>query len=61
LDTKKFAAEVDRDIAEASHNQLEGTPVFSVNGTRLSGAHDLRTFRELIEVEVAWLSSRADP
>jgi predicted DsbA family dithiol-disulfide isomerase len=43
---------VKADIAEAQANGLEGTPVFSVNGTQLSGAHSFTSFRRLIRFEV---------
>lgn len=43
---------VQREIEEARENGLEGSPVFSVNGTRLSGAHPIETFRRLIRFEL---------
>ena len=57
LKSDRIAATVSGDIAEAKRYQLEGTPVFSMNGTKLSGAHDFRTFRRIIAMELEWFRS----
>ena len=51
LDSGEKSPLVDADIDEAKRNKIEGEPGFSVNGTRLSGAHKFDMFRMLIEVE----------
>jgi hypothetical protein len=52
LDSGVQRAQIEGDIAEARRYGLAGSPVFSVNGTPLSGAHELRMFRRLIDVEL---------
>lgn len=43
---------VEADVAEASGHGLDGTPVTALNGTPLSGVHDFRFYRRLIELEL---------
>ncbi len=52
LQSGEKAGIVRRDIEEARTNGLEGSPVFSVNGARLSGAHSFQTFHRLIRFDV---------
>jgi protein-disulfide isomerase len=51
-------ADVDGDIKEARRFGLGGNPVYTVNGTPLSGVHDLRRFRRLIDVELGFSTTR---
>jgi predicted DsbA family dithiol-disulfide isomerase len=54
LDSGSKRSLVQEDIQEAESNRLEGSPVFSLNGTRLSGAHEFADFKELIDTELTW-------
>ena len=49
LDGRRFAAQVDADIAQARALGVTGTPTFFVNGRPLVGAHPVQTFREVVE------------
>ena len=40
------------DMAEARENGLEGSPVFAVNGVRLSGVQPAARMRQLIQIEL---------
>jgi protein-disulfide isomerase len=53
LDSHDHRKAVEADVAEARRYGLAGSPAFSINGTPLSGAHQFRMFRRLIEVELA--------
>jgi hypothetical protein len=53
VEGRKTRSLVEQDRQEAAANQLEGRPVFSFNGMRLSGAHELSTFQKLIENELS--------
>ncbi|MDX2054464.1 MAG: thioredoxin domain-containing protein [Polyangiaceae bacterium] len=44
--------QISEDVREAAVNGFEGTPAFSVNGVRLSGAHPFSTFARLIRFEL---------
>ena len=48
LDSRRFAAAIDADIAEGRARGVRGTPTFFVNGRRLVGAHPIEAFREVI-------------
>lgn len=51
LDSGEAKSSVRADVAEAMKNDLTGSPEFIVNGIRLSGAHPVRSFRRLIQIE----------
>ena len=48
LDSRRFAASVDADIAEGRARGVRGTPTFFINGRRLVGAHPIEAFREAV-------------
>jgi predicted DsbA family dithiol-disulfide isomerase len=52
-DTRRFAAQVNRDAAEGRAAGVTGTPAFFVNGVMLSGAKPPEAFFEIIEAELA--------
>jgi protein-disulfide isomerase len=54
LDSATHRSSIEGDVKEARTLGYEGSPVFSLNGTRLSGAHELATFKELIDTELKW-------
>jgi len=49
LDTNKFAAEVQKDLADGEANGISGTPAFLINGQLLSGALPYSEFKAVIE------------
>jgi protein-disulfide isomerase len=49
LGERRFAREVDADLAQARALGLRGTPAFLVNGRVLMGAQPLETFRSVID------------
>ena len=53
LAAASFTAAIDRDIADGKSAGVSSTPVFFVNGRRISGAKPLATFRELIDAELS--------
>jgi|RhiMethySRZTD1v2_1073278.scaffolds.fasta_scaffold19044_1 predicted DsbA family dithiol-disulfide isomerase len=61
LSSGKHRRAIEEDMNEARDLGYEGSPVFSLGGTRLSGAHEYETFAELIETELAWRGRRPEP
>jgi protein-disulfide isomerase len=53
LDSEKFGAEVDADMADGQKYGVRGTPAFFINGTLLSGAQPFSAFETAIEAELA--------
>ena len=53
LDDGKYAAEVDKDLADGVKAGVNGTPTFFINGRVLSGALPLDEFKKIIEAELA--------
>ena len=51
LRSQRVSASVSKDVAEAEALDLDGSPEFLVNGIRLSGAHQFKTFARIIESE----------
>ena len=49
LDEARFAAAVERDVAEARALGIRQTPTFLINDRPLVGAHSVETFRTLID------------
>jgi protein-disulfide isomerase len=49
FESRRYAAQIDADIAQARALGVTGTPTFFVNGIPLVGAHPVETFREVIE------------
>jgi protein-disulfide isomerase len=52
LDSHKFKAQVDGDIAEARKHGATGTPSFFINGRKLRGAQPFPSFERVIEEEL---------
>ena len=48
LDSRRFTAAIDADVAEGRARGVRGTPTFFVNGRRLVGAQPIAAFREVI-------------
>ncbi|HWP64587.1 MAG TPA: thioredoxin domain-containing protein [Candidatus Limnocylindria bacterium] len=53
LANKEGAAQVDKDMADASAVGVRGTPAFFINGRMLSGAQPFDKFKVIIEEELA--------
>jgi protein-disulfide isomerase len=53
FDSKKYAAQTDKDLAVAKQLGARGTPAFRINGKTLSGAQPYEKFKEVIDAEVA--------
>lgn len=49
----RFAAAIDKDMADAATVGVNGTPAFFVNGRMLSGAQPLDAFKSAIDAELA--------
>jgi protein-disulfide isomerase len=49
LDDRRFAKEVDADVAQAKALGINGTPTFIINGEPLVGAHPVENFRVAID------------
>ena len=53
LDTGKFKAKVDAEVAEGDKAGAGGTPTFFINGNKLVGAQPVAQFKQLIDAELA--------
>lgn len=60
VDSKKYADEVSKDLADGSAAGVSGTPAFFVNGHELSGAQPFSAFEAVIEAELAAAQSGSD-
>jgi len=49
LDERRFAADVDRDVAQAQALGFNSTPTFLVNGRRVVGAISVEEFRTIVD------------
>jgi len=58
LDSRRFEAEVQADVAEASSLGIQSTPTFLVNGVLLPGAQPVEAFKKLIDAELDLARSR---
>ncbi len=52
LDSGKYKAEVDKDIADGSAAGVDGTPTFFINGKKIVGAQALSAFQAIIDAEL---------
>lgn len=52
LDSEKYKAEVQKDIADGQKYGISGTPGFLINGWFLGGAYPFEAFEEIIEKEL---------
>jgi len=53
LDSGKYRAEVEKDIAAGNQAGVSGTPAFFINGRLLSGAQPFEMFKRVIDEELA--------
>ena len=53
LDTHRFKADVDDDIAAGDEAGVSGTPAFFINGRVLTGAQPFDAFKRVIDDELA--------
>lgn len=53
LKSKKYHAEVDKDMKEGATAGVSGTPAYFINGVFLSGAQPYEAFKEIIDEELA--------
>ncbi len=53
LDSNKYKAQVDADMAEARKHGASGTPTFFINGRKLRGAQPYPSFEKLIDEALA--------
>ncbi len=49
VDERRFAADVERDVAQAQALGVNSTPAFLVNGRRVVGAPSFEEFRAIVE------------
>lgn len=49
LDSGRFRAQVEADVAEGRQLGVSGTPTFFINGERLTGAAPYETFKEVLD------------
>ncbi len=53
LDSKKYSAKIDDDMALANKIGANGTPAFRINGVTVSGAQPFDKFKEVIDAQLA--------
>ena len=53
MKTRKYQAQVQRDVAEGVKLGVNGTPGFFINGRMLSGAQPLEAFTSIVDAELA--------
>ena len=53
LDSKKYSAKIDEDMALATKIGANGTPAFRINGVTVSGAQPFEKFKEVIDAQLA--------
>jgi protein-disulfide isomerase len=53
FDAKKFAKDIDTDVAAGQEAGVSGTPAFFVNGRSVNGAQPFEAFRRVIDEELA--------
>jgi protein-disulfide isomerase len=58
LASNKFAAGIERDMADGATVGVSGTPAFFVNGRMLSGAQPVDAFKSAIDAELAGTSAK---
>lgn len=50
---KRYAEQVEKDMAEAASLGITGTPAFVINGRKLSGAQPYSAFKKILDEELA--------
>jgi protein-disulfide isomerase len=53
FDSRKYRAEIDKDILAGTEAGVSGTPAFYINGRMLSGAQPFAQFKRVIDEELA--------
>jgi protein-disulfide isomerase len=53
LDSGKYTAEVQKDLADGQAAGVSGTPAYFINGVLVSGAQPYSVFKQVIEAELA--------
>lgn len=53
VDSRKFKALVDADVAAGNDAGVDGTPAFFINGRQISGAQPFEFFKKVIDEELA--------
>lgn len=53
LDSGKYKAKVDADVAEGSALGIKSTPTFFINGKLIAGAQPIEVFTEIVDEELA--------
>ncbi|MBI5393346.1 DsbA family protein [Candidatus Woesearchaeota archaeon] len=53
LDSSKYKAEMQKDMADGSSYGVSGTPAFFINGRKLVGAQPFSAFKSIIDAELA--------
>ncbi len=53
VDTHKYKADVDADVAAGDDAGVDGTPAFFINGRMISGAQPFDAFKRIIDEELA--------
>ena len=53
VDSRKYQAEIDKDILAGTEAGVSGTPAFFINGRMLSGAQPFDAFKRVIDEELA--------
>ena len=61
LDTHKYKAQVDQDLAEGKALGVRGTPNFFINGRKISGAQPFDVFKEKIDEALKKLKGKSKP
>ena len=53
LESHKYAAVVEKDIAMGNEAGVNGTPAFFINGRMISGAQPFEAFKKIIDEELS--------
>ena len=53
VDSHKYKADVDADVAAGDEAGVDGTPAFFINGRMISGAQPFDAFKRIIDEELA--------
>lgn len=55
----RFAAEIDKDMADGEAAGVKGTPAFFINGRMIDGAQPLEKFQEIIDEELEFAGGKS--
>jgi protein-disulfide isomerase len=59
LDSNKYGADIDADMAAGSKLGVSGTPATFVNGRKIGGAYPYETFKKIVDQELAKAKKRS--